>query len=183
MPLSLHNATGEDSGPTAVPPARDDGSDSLSFLRYHTSPHHFIELAFRTAPDSPPGVCHIRCADTIEPLLPDELPPAMTLPPGHGSVRIVAGKSAGPPLDTFVVLDILIEANRSISIPTPPSHGTALYILEGAIQVSTSGWETFQNEGHGLVFAQCYQSIAVRSHSLAHARVVVAFAPSDQRHE
>lgn len=170
--------------PDVALPDRDEGSDSLSFLRYHTSLNHFIEIAFRTAPDSPAtAVRHIRCADSIDPLLPDELPPAMTLSAGHGNVRIIAGKSAGPPLDTFVVLDILIEANRGIGIPTPPNHGTALYILEGAVQVSTSGWETFQNEGHGLVFSQCYQTIGVRSHSLAHARVIVVFAPSGQQQQ
>ena len=69
--------------------------------------------------------------------------PAVNLPGGQGTVRVIAGEFAGAkgPAKTFtpiLVGDLRLPSNQRTDLPVPDGHTTALVVLKGALRVNGS---------------------------------------------
>ncbi len=89
--------------------------------------------------------------------------PAMTLPDGQGTVRVIAGEFAGAhgPAKTFTpiqVWDLHLATDRRIELAVRDGYTTALIVLKGAVQVN--GSEAIQAAEVGL-FDRAEQTIFI----------------------
>ena len=80
--------------------------------------------------------------------------PAVSLPAGQGSVRVIAGEFAGAkgPAKTFtpmLVLDLRLAANQRSEVAVPNGYTTALVVLKGALRVN--GSEAIETAESGLI--------------------------------
>jgi redox-sensitive bicupin YhaK (pirin superfamily) len=69
--------------------------------------------------------------------------PAVSLPGGQGTIRVIAGEFTGAkgPAKTFtpiLVVDLRCATNQRIDVPVPDGYTTALVVLKGALRVNGS---------------------------------------------
>jgi redox-sensitive bicupin YhaK (pirin superfamily) len=69
--------------------------------------------------------------------------PAVSLPGGQGTIRVIAGEFTGAkgPAKTFtpiLVADLRCATNQRIDVPLPDGYTTALVVLKGALRVNGS---------------------------------------------
>lgn len=85
--------------------------------------------------------------------IPNRRIPAVSLPEGQGTVRVIAGEFAGArgPAQTFTpiqVWDLRLDGGRRIELPVPDGYTTILAVLRGT--VSVNGAETLEAAEVGL---------------------------------
>lgn len=89
--------------------------------------------------------------------------PAVSLPNGQGTVRVIAGEHAGAggPANTFtpiLVWDLRLASDQRTDLAVPDGYTTALVVLKGALRVN--GSETIETAEVGL-FDRAGKSISI----------------------
>jgi len=89
--------------------------------------------------------------------------PAVTLPDGQGTVRVIAGEFAGAkgPAKTFTpihVWDLRLASGQQTDLTVPDGHTTAIVVLKGALRVN--GSEAIESAEVGL-FDRLGKSVSV----------------------
>jgi redox-sensitive bicupin YhaK (pirin superfamily) len=91
--------------------------------------------------------------------------PAVSLPDGQGTVRVIAGEFAGAkgPANTFTpihVWDLRLAGGRQTELVVPDGYTTTLVVLKGAVRVN--GSESIESAEVGL-FDRTGQSISIQA--------------------